>query len=314
MSLEPSSELKPISQSIEPRTRSPLYDMHSYWSKKPFTVTAVYIENFTKEKDIVLDPFCGCGVTSIEALRANRKTLAVDINPLAIFVARGIAKPVNIVDMKKAFKTVKTKVQKEINALYEIKCPKCKQKAIATYFVWNGDKTAEASYECHFCKSKGKTTKIDPKDIERIEARQIPFWYPTTKLTWNTRINIHRGTTVDALFTKRNLIALSILNNAIEALREGDSREVMRFIFSSCLRLCSKSAQRRGDSGSVAQVPNLWIPENNRLEKNVWKVFEAKYRNALKGKTECNSSIGNRYKEAKNFEDIRKEKKRPFFS
>jgi len=301
-------DFKPIDTPSEPKTRSPLYDMHSYWSKKPYTVTAEYIKHFTSENDIVLDPFCGCGVTNIEALRAHRKTIAVDINPLAIFIVRGIAKPTNVASMQKAFKILEEKAKKQINSLYEIECHKCKKSAIVTYFVWNGNKPSEAIYQCPYCKDKGKTRKIVAEKSKQIETEEVPFWYPKTEMIWNTRINIHRHTTVDALFTKRNLIALSVLNNAIETLPETEAKETMRFIFSSCLRLCSKSAQRRAESGSVAQVPNLWIPENNRLEKNVWNVFRAKYLNAIEGKKLCNDSIGKFYREAQNPEELKNDK------
>jgi len=299
-----SEGFKPIDSPKEPKTRSLLYDMHSYWSKKPYTVTSEYIKHFTDENAIVLDPFCGCGVTNIEALRLRRKTIAVDINPLAIFIARGLSKPTKIMNMKKAFKTIKKKVQKKINALYEIDCPKCRNRAIAKYFVWDEDEISEVVYECPFCKTKGRTTKVRLRDIKKIKKRKVPFWYPKKKMIWNTRINIHRDTTVDALFTKRNLIAFSILYNAIEKLPDDETKEVMKFIFSSCLRLGSKSAQRRGKSGSVAQVPNLWIPERNRLEKNVWTIFERKYKDGLRGKNICNSSIGNFYREGKRFKDL----------
>lgn len=299
---------KPIDIPLEPRTRSPLYDMHSYWSKKPYTVTTNYINNFTSKNDIVMDPFCGCGVTNVEALKARRKTIGVDINPLATFIAKGLSKPSNLIAMQKDFKLIKKKVETRINSLYHISCPKCGSNAIATYFVWNGNKPSEAVYQCLYCKGKGKTKKVDLEQILRVESVEVPFWYPKTEMIWNTRINIHRHTTVDKLFTKRNLIALAILNDAIETLPETEAKETMKFIFSSCLRLCSKSAQRRAESASVAQVPNLWIPENNRLEKNVWVIFKAKYQNALKGKKECNDSIGSFYREAQSVDELKQDK------
>ena len=45
------------------------------------------IEAFTKEGDLVLDPFVGGGTTAVEALRTNRKCIGTDINELAIFVS-----------------------------------------------------------------------------------------------------------------------------------------------------------------------------------------------------------------------------------
>jgi len=38
---------------------------------------------------VVLDPFCGCGTTAVEALRADRGMVALDVNPLAVLIAEG---------------------------------------------------------------------------------------------------------------------------------------------------------------------------------------------------------------------------------
>jgi hypothetical protein len=43
---------------------------------------------FTKPGDLVLDPFMGGGTTLVEALAAGRRSVGVDINPLAVFVAQ----------------------------------------------------------------------------------------------------------------------------------------------------------------------------------------------------------------------------------
>lgn len=47
------------------------------------------ILELTAPGDLVIDPFCGCGTTALEALAAGRETLAADINPLAVLVAQG---------------------------------------------------------------------------------------------------------------------------------------------------------------------------------------------------------------------------------
>lgn len=50
-----------------------------------------YIHHYSFEGDRVLDPFGGSGVTAIEAFLSNRVGIQNDINPLANFIARGIA-------------------------------------------------------------------------------------------------------------------------------------------------------------------------------------------------------------------------------
>jgi len=42
-----------------------------------------FIKNYTNEEAVVLDPFCGCGTTLVEAMLLGRDSFGVDINPLA---------------------------------------------------------------------------------------------------------------------------------------------------------------------------------------------------------------------------------------
>lgn len=67
------------------------YGVHPYFTRRPYNVVRDYIERFTQEGDRVLDPFGGSGVTAIEAFLNNRNGIHSDINPLANFIAKGIA-------------------------------------------------------------------------------------------------------------------------------------------------------------------------------------------------------------------------------
>lgn len=47
------------------------------------------ISAFSKEGDIVLDLFSGTGTTLVEAKRLNRQSIGIELNPLAVLIARG---------------------------------------------------------------------------------------------------------------------------------------------------------------------------------------------------------------------------------
>lgn len=47
-----------------------------------------YIRHFCPEGGLVVDPFCGSGVTAIEALTNRRRAVCVDLDPLAVFITR----------------------------------------------------------------------------------------------------------------------------------------------------------------------------------------------------------------------------------
>ena len=66
------------------------------------------IQSLTKKNDLVLDPFMGGGTTIIEALRANRKVVGIDLNPISSFVTKvkykdpTVVKRIKIVSMYSA--------------------------------------------------------------------------------------------------------------------------------------------------------------------------------------------------------------------
>src|SRR5215831_13825034 len=53
---------------IETSKGTAIYNMHTYWSKKPHDAICQYIRHYTEPGNIVLDPFCGSGGTALAAL------------------------------------------------------------------------------------------------------------------------------------------------------------------------------------------------------------------------------------------------------
>jgi len=80
--------------------------VHGYFTRQVWNVVAEYIKNFSKPGDLVLDPFGGSGVTAIEALMNNRKTVSIDINPFPIFVTNSLIVPVNLSELSKSYNNV----------------------------------------------------------------------------------------------------------------------------------------------------------------------------------------------------------------
>jgi len=64
------------------------YKIHPYYTKQPSNVVGEYIRHFCPEGGVVVDPFCGSGVTAIEALTNRRRTVCIDLDPLAVFITR----------------------------------------------------------------------------------------------------------------------------------------------------------------------------------------------------------------------------------
>ena len=303
---------------------TPMYLMHKYWARKPHNVVSKYIENYTKKGDIVLDPFCGSGPAPIEAIKLGRKAVGLDLNPVASFITRMTAIPADIKEIKTAFACIKEECEEEINALYKTKCPKCKTSATILATIWDREKPdpVEIRYYCDKCEARNakKPDEEDIKLIKKIEAMNVPFWYPTTRLAYNGN-EFKEGThdpnvdSVDKLFTKRNLIALSILFNSVQKIKESKIRDIFRFAFTSMTHLASrmcpvaKPSERSHwsefSSTSFWAVHRFWIASVN-MESNVWMLFRSaveEKQGIINGKTDSNNRI-KQYKEAKRFDDL----------
>jgi 16S rRNA G966 N2-methylase RsmD len=86
------ADIQPITQPIAAQRQQAKrhYGVHPYFTRRPFNVIREYILRYSNERDCVVDPFGGSGVTAIEAFLENRTAIHNDINPLANFIAQGI--------------------------------------------------------------------------------------------------------------------------------------------------------------------------------------------------------------------------------
>jgi site-specific DNA-methyltransferase (adenine-specific)/site-specific DNA-methyltransferase (cytosine-N4-specific) len=54
----------------------------------PFDLPLWFIKLFTKEGDVVLDPFSGSGTTALAAKSVNRRYIGIEIKPKYVQIAR----------------------------------------------------------------------------------------------------------------------------------------------------------------------------------------------------------------------------------
>lgn len=70
------------------------HDIHRYPAKFIPQLARRVIETYSKPYQIVLDPFCGSGTALLEARLSKRNTIGVDINPVAYYVSKVKANPI----------------------------------------------------------------------------------------------------------------------------------------------------------------------------------------------------------------------------
>ena len=78
--------LEDINYALVEEVRPPIYTAMKYWGKKPHNIWRKYIENYTSQNGIYLDPFSGSAISAFESVKANRKVIAFDLNPLTSFI------------------------------------------------------------------------------------------------------------------------------------------------------------------------------------------------------------------------------------
>ena len=127
----------PVSIPIIARAHTPVYNMHRFFARRPFNVFEAMVKHYTNPGDIVLDPFMGGGVTVVESLRARRRVVGVDLNPMAWFIVDAEARPIKLEKVRKQFKKVEKTVKEEINQLYEVTCDTCGKPATTRWSLWS---------------------------------------------------------------------------------------------------------------------------------------------------------------------------------
>ncbi|MEM4270606.1 MAG: DNA methyltransferase [Candidatus Pacearchaeota archaeon] len=104
------------------------HNFHTYPAKFIPQIPKSTIKALTKEGDTVLDPFCGCGTTLVEAKLLNRNAIGVDLNPIATLVSKAKTHKINeekinfiqnlLIEIKKDISNFYNK--EKTNIVYEI--------------------------------------------------------------------------------------------------------------------------------------------------------------------------------------------------
>ena len=83
---------------------------HRYPAKFIPQIVSRLAEKYTKEGDIIVDPFGGCGTTLVESKIMGRSSVGVDINPVAVLITKAKITPIDPEKLEKAFISLKAKL------------------------------------------------------------------------------------------------------------------------------------------------------------------------------------------------------------
>jgi len=300
-----------INRQIPPEPHTAMYVWHKYWSRKTWNVVGEHIKAYTREHEIVFDPFAGSGVVAIEAARNKRRAIVCDFNPIANRITELTLRPVNTLKLLEAFERVRERVQKRINDLYIIHCLKCGQPLVAECFVREGDVMTEVRYKgCPHCENRCesgcKPRKKDLDALADLESRRIKEWYPKNQLYYDDGIPFmkkERFDSLDQLFTRRNLRAVAMLYEAIAAESSPSLRKFLEGAFTSMIHLCTRMMPVGNPApsnhytyfSSPGWTQHSYWSAPQFMEQNVWDKFEGSvtgHQGLINAKNESNQALG----------------------
>lgn len=99
---------EPYTADVEEDKHDLIYNIHSYHTKVPPKAIKKYIEHYTEPGDVVLDVFCGSGMTGIAAQicegkdgrTAQRASVLIDLSSIASFIAANYNNPIKPEELK----------------------------------------------------------------------------------------------------------------------------------------------------------------------------------------------------------------------
>ena len=298
--------MKHIQSNLPAEAHTPMYNWHKFWARKTWNVVGQFIEEYCPKDGIVLDPFSGSGVTAIEALRRGRRTIAVDISPIANNILIATITPVNLLELLNAFQRIEKRVKDSILSLYQTECRACHKQIEFDCMIWEGDKAKEVRYRCPNCgdrQEKGcSLLSADESLLKKIENTEITLPYPKQALYYGDGkpfMKKEKYESLDQLFTHRNLLALSILRDAIEKESNLELKFMLKMSFTSMVHLCTRMSPI-SEGGHFTPFSSAWVqhsywyPSGFYMEQNVWNKFDSAingHQGLIKAKRQSNDEL-----------------------
>ena len=252
--------------------------LHKYWSRKPWFVIDRYIQKYSKENHLVLDPFCGSGIIGLQSILAGRNFIGYDLNPFAIFLAQN---SLNIsydqASLEEEFGVIEKEVRGKIMPLYEangkyILYTILGKKNEKNYNAVVANENFRIKERVTLSKNKLEPNIRFPKNLHYPD-KDFPIKFYKDRFSYK---GVHR---VSDMFSKRNLLALALLYNAINDLPL-KNKDLFMLSFTNTLLHVSKL---KAENVRPLGVNNFWIPDDF-IEENVWWRFVDRVENVKMAK------------------------------
>jgi hypothetical protein len=136
---------EPFAADVSEGKNDPIYSGFSYHTKVPHKAIMHYIRHYTEPGDLVLDGFCGTGMTGVATQLSDsensvdglRKAILVDLSPVATSIAYSYNLEFSTQEFVEAAKLLIHKLKKDCMWLYEVERSDLPGKQIVDYVIWS---------------------------------------------------------------------------------------------------------------------------------------------------------------------------------
>jgi SAM-dependent methyltransferase len=263
-----------------------LYAFHKYWGKKPHELLAFIIQRFSREGDIVLDPFVGSGTTARESLLNKRRFIGCDVNPIAQRLTRILLSPPSEAELRMSFLALTAKCKQDIAGSYSLSVPD----SVATHYLWeNGCISKVWSHN-----GARRRLQLDPTNHDLALSKSFDGYnssvLPALHFFKNARINADPSLGLRDIFTGRAIRNIDLLLESISSLPY-DAQEALLLCLTAASGQMSKMVfavtnrgKTRGETADKIEVGSwvigYWRPALH-FEVNVWNCFSRRVEKLL---------------------------------
>ena len=305
---------------ISAETHTPEYLMHKYWARKPHNVISKCLESLVPKHGVIIDPFCGSGVTLREGALLGHDCYGFDVNPTAFLISSILTNPPQIGSFISAYQKVYDAVYDQFGCLYKqingeevryvshrivAKCS-CGKECKLSDCTRVGKKT--------LCPSCGKTIHFNLESLCDTEVFNIngqiqdsccdkyseelshqkelsSFKIDDTisekyNFTFpeNRRILAFNGIKTADFFTNRNFSILCAFAEEIYRIEDSQTRNSLLLLLTASAAQCSRLIAHRNNlttGGPAWSVPGFWVPLEH-LETNPFVHIQARFKKFVK--------------------------------
>jgi hypothetical protein len=130
---------EPFAADVSEGKNDPIYQAHTYHTKVPPRAIMHYLQHYTSPGDVVLDAFCGTGMTGVAAALCAepRHVVLGDLSPAASFLAYNFAVPAEAGSRLREQIAALRDVTNDYGWMYETSHPVTGQVGSVNYVVWS---------------------------------------------------------------------------------------------------------------------------------------------------------------------------------